>query len=136
MEPESAHTHFSSRIATASTGCISDDPELKDVGRLWVQALESASTGSKTGSADLMAYATERVFDIAFVLDRVFGTVSTDGLAAAEDSAWLEDCRQLVDSSADDPPQVLGRCGQNFARVADFCRRPAVRASLENVSNI
>ncbi len=66
----------------------------------WVlgQAVSAALSGSRDDSVDLMAYATERVFEALLVLDRATRateTVSSQGLAGTEDMAWFSDCEQL-----------------------------------------
>jgi hypothetical protein len=119
------------RLDVEPSDRASQDLELRDAGRLWVQAYEAALGGSRTGSVDTLAYATERVADICTILDNAFASPSADGLAVTEDSAWFLDARELADRGDGARPQVLDRCRTGFRRSAEFCARPEVRTALQ-----
>jgi hypothetical protein len=86
----------------------------------WVlgQAASAAFSGARDDSVDLMAYATERVFEALLVLDRATGTVSSHGLAGTEDTAWFDDYEQLRDTG--DLDQILHRSGTVVQRLVEF----------------
>ncbi|MFF3593144.1 hypothetical protein ACFYYI_39300 [Streptomyces sp. NPDC002387] len=125
---------LTARLAVEPSEHASRDLELRDVGRLWVQAWEAALGGSRSGSADTLAYATERVADVFTVLDNAFEGTSLEGLAHAEDIAWFLDARELADRGDGARTQVLDRCRVGVHRSAEFCARPGVRAALRAVS--
>jgi hypothetical protein len=91
---------------------------LDDVGWVLGQAVSAALSGARDDSVDLMAYATERVFEALLVLDRATEAVSSHGLAAAEDVAWFNDYEQL--RGIGDLDQILQRSGTAVQRLVEF----------------
>lgn len=127
-------SRLSDRIDVSAAEHAAGDLGLKDIGRLWVRALESAVSGSQVDSVDLMSYATERVFDLLMALESSIGAISASGLAAAEDIAWFEDSIQLAELGDDARPLTLDRCRASFSRVMEFCAQPAARLALESAA--
>ncbi|WP_214325785.1 hypothetical protein [Nonomuraea sediminis] len=123
---------LSKRIGAGTVERVAGDLELKDIGWLWAQAVESAVCGSRADSIDSMSYATERIFDGLLVVDTAFGVPLVDGLAMAEDIAWFEDSVQFAELGDEARVLALDRCRAGFNSVMDLCARSEVRLALEN----
>lgn len=105
---------------------VSDDPG-GGVGILLKQAVDAAVGGTAQGSTELVASATERLFDALLLVDRLRESVDVDGFAATEDVAWFEDCRLLGESQAGGIMEAIERCRRVSSRLHEFCSRELTR---------
>lgn len=68
---------------------------LEGVSSLLASSIDSAVAAMRNGSVNLMCQATEMVFDALRAHESPGAEPSGDGLAAAEDIAWFQDCIDL-----------------------------------------
>ncbi|GLW22570.1 hypothetical protein Mame01_26130 [Microbispora amethystogenes] len=101
--------------------------ELKDLGGLLAQAVRLAEDARHDASVDMMAAATERIFDALLVMDRAIETRMQDGLAMAEDICWYADWSQLNHLTPRTLGDVLGRTRSRAREVAELCADSDIR---------
>ncbi|WP_438319537.1 hypothetical protein ACSHWO_36140 (plasmid) [Streptomyces sp. HUAS TT3] len=99
--------------------------------RILMVAIESGGRGVSDGSVDSMAYATERLFDALFLLERSLGVDVSGGLSLEEDRAWFDDAAGLAEfeslSSRD-----LDRSRAFCRQLVDFCSSEGAQFALRN----
>ncbi|MGE7390920.1 hypothetical protein ACQKM2_36160 [Streptomyces sp. NPDC004126] len=99
--------------------------------RIQKAAIEFGVRGVSDGSVDSMAYATERLFDSLFVLERSLGLEVSGGLSMEEDRAWFDDASSLTEfenlSSG-----ILDRSRSFCGRLVKFCSSERAQLALRN----
>lgn len=103
------------------------DDLVGEIGILLKQAVDAAVGGTAQGSTELVASATERLFDALLLVDRLCEPVGADSFAATEDVAWFEDCRLLGESQAGGIMEAVERCRRVSSRLYEFSSQKLTR---------
>ncbi|MEU3266699.1 MULTISPECIES: hypothetical protein [unclassified Streptomyces] len=99
--------------------------------RILRAAVEFGIRGVSDGSVDFIAYATERLFDVLFLLERSLGVAVSGGLSMEEDRAWFDDAVSLAEFESLSPG-VIDRSRSFCIQLVDFCSRESAQFALRN----
>ncbi|MFG2217398.1 hypothetical protein ACGFN1_21390 [Streptomyces sp. NPDC048685] len=121
-------SELGSRLSVRAETGRSRGLELRRIQRV---AIEFGVRGASDGSVDSMAYATERLFDALFVLERSLGVEVSGGLSMEEDRAWFDDFASLAEFESLSSG-ILDRSRSFCGRLVDFCSSEGAQLALRN----